>query len=209
MSIFQENDRILFQGDSITDGNRARNADPNHILGHGYCFIIAAKYGHSLAERKLSFMNRGISGDTVIELESRWQSDTLDLKPTVLSILIGINDSGRKIPLNDFERIYDNLIRDAKTANPALRLVLCEPFLLLIDGAKAGNSEPGDVRLRQVIVEKLALKYDATLVKLQAALDNACKRAPSHYWVWDGVHPTYAGHQVIADEWTKTVAQNQ
>src|ERR1700722_19445810 len=83
---------ILFQGDSITDGNRGRSADPNHILGHGYVFIIAAKFGAAFPEEKLEFFNRGVSGNTVLDLEKRWQKDTLDLKPDVLSILIGVND---------------------------------------------------------------------------------------------------------------------
>jgi hypothetical protein len=62
--VFSEGARILFQGDSITDGNRGRSADPNHILGHGYVFIIAAKYGAYLAPLNLEFMNRGNSGNT-------------------------------------------------------------------------------------------------------------------------------------------------
>src|SRR4051812_48620278 len=88
VAIFTNNARILFQGDSITDGNRGRTSDPNHILGHGYQFIIAAKYGAAYAEKELVFLNRGVSGNTVPDLERRWQTDTLDLKPDVLSILI-------------------------------------------------------------------------------------------------------------------------
>ncbi len=92
---FHDHDTILFQGDSITDGNRGRSPDPNHILGHGYVFIIAAKYGAAFPERNLNFMNRGVSGNTVADLAQRWQQDTLDFKPDLLSILIGVNDNGR------------------------------------------------------------------------------------------------------------------
>src|SRR5258708_37951134 len=92
VAIFQRETRILFQGDSITDGNRGRSADPNHILGHGYAFIIAAKYGAALAPLNLEFMNRGVSGNTVLELQKRWPADTLELKPDVLSVLIVISD---------------------------------------------------------------------------------------------------------------------
>lgn len=110
MPAFAKEARILFQGDSITDGNRGRGADPNHILGHGYAFIIAAKYGSLLAERNLNFMNRGISGNTVLDLEKRWTKDTLELKPDILSILIGVNDKGRKVPFDQFEQVYDKLL---------------------------------------------------------------------------------------------------
>ena len=97
IAAFTPHARILFQGDSITDGNRGRSADPNHVLGHGYVFIIAAKYGAAFPELKLDFLNRGVSGNTVLDLEKRWQKDVLDLKPDVLSILIGVNDEGRRV----------------------------------------------------------------------------------------------------------------
>lgn len=60
---FRKDARVLFQGDSITDGNRGRSMDPNHILGHGYAFIIAASYGAVFPERNLTFLNRGVSGN--------------------------------------------------------------------------------------------------------------------------------------------------
>jgi lysophospholipase L1-like esterase len=97
VSAFKPETRILFQGDSITDGNRGRGADPNHILGHGYAFIIAAKFGAAFADSNLEFMNRGVSGNTVLDLEKRWAKDTIDLKPDILSILIGLNDKGRGV----------------------------------------------------------------------------------------------------------------
>src|SRR5437763_1411211 len=81
---FRANARILFQGDSITDMNRGRTADPNHILGHSYVFVIAAKYGSSYPERKLTFINRGVSGNTVADLAKRWDKDTISLKPDIL-----------------------------------------------------------------------------------------------------------------------------
>ena len=204
--LFKENARVLFQGDSITDGNRGRNEDPNHILGHGYCFIIAAQYGARFPERRLTFLNRGVSGNKVTDLAARWQKDTLDLKPDVLSILIGINDSGR-VPLEDYEQVYDRLLEDAKATNPNIHFILCEPFYLPKEGHQEGDGRDQEVRKRQAIVARLAEKHHAALVKLQKVFDDASKRAPAQYWVWDAVHPTYSGHQLIADEWLNTVSQ--
>jgi lysophospholipase L1-like esterase len=203
---FTSGARILFQGDSITDGNRGRSADPNHILGHGYAFIVAAKFGAAFPEAKLEFFNRGVSGNTVLDLEKRWQKDTLDLKPDVLSILIGVNDNGRGVPLEQFERVYDRLIADTKAANPKLKLVLCEPFIVnhLATTPQSGSPNAGIVK-RQEIVAKLAAKHGAALVHFQAALDEATKRAPAAHWIWDSVHPTYSGHQILADEWERAV----
>ncbi len=206
MTAFEKDARILFQGDSITDGNRGRTEDPNHILGHGYCFIIAAKFGAEYADRNLTFLNRGISGNTVLDLAKRWQSDTLALKPDLLSVLVGVNDTSHNIPLDQYEQTYDKLLADARAANPKLRLVLGEPFALPT-GKKKDNFDAwlALIRQHQEVVARLAKKYDAALVRYQAVFDDACKRAPADHWIWDGVHPTYSGHQLMADEWVRTV----
>lgn len=201
LAAFAPQSRILFQGDSITDGNRGRNADPNHILGHGYVFIIAARHGAAFPEAKLDFINRGVSGNTVRELEKRWPKETLELKPDVLSILIGVNDNGR-VPLDEYEKTYDNLLADARAGNPKLKLVLGEPFWNPMTPLN------DDQRKRQEVVAKLAKKYDAALVRYQRVFDNAAKRAPADYWIWDAVHPTYRGHQLMADEWERVVAEH-
>ena len=199
ITAFTPGARVLFQGDSITDGNRGRSADPNHILGHGYVFIIAARHGAAFPDLRLDFLNRGVSGNTVLDLEKRWQKDTLDLKPDVLSILIGVNDEGRGVPLAQYEQVYDKLITQAKSANPKLKLVLCAPFVKPSDKISEG------IRKRQEIVAKLAQKHGAALVQFQPVFDEAAKRAPADYWIWDNVHPTYRGHQLMADEWERVV----
>ena len=202
IAAFTPGAHILFQGDSITDGNRGRSADPNHILGHGFVFIIAARHGAAFPAMNFDFINRGVSGNTVLDLEKRWQKDTLDLKPDVLSIMIGVNDNGKGVPLDQYEQTYDKLISDARAANPQLKLVLCAPFV-----KPSGALNEGIVK-RQEIVAKLAQKHGAALVKFQPIFDEAAKRAPADYWIWDNVHPTYRGHQLMADEWERVVAEH-
>ena len=205
VAAFKPGARILFQGDSITDGNRGRNPDPNHILGHGYVFLIAAKFGAAFPEAKLEFFNRGVSGNSVLDLEKRWQKDTLDLKPDILSILVGVNDR-RGVTLEQYEQTYDKLITDAKAANPQLKIVLCEPFMVNHLATTPQQGSPNeDITKRQEIVARLAKKHGAALVRFQAALDRATERAPAAHWIWDDVHPTYSGHQILADEWERTV----
>ena len=208
MPVFRPGAHILFQGDSITDGNRGRNGDPNHILGHGYAFLIAARFGAAMPERNLIFLNRGISGNKVSDLAARWEKDALELKPDMLSILIGINDSMKKVPIDDFENVYDGLLAAAVAANPKVHLVLCEPFILPVGRSKQEFEEVlEDVKLRQAVVFRLAVKYRAAVVHFQKVFDDACKRAPAEYWIWDGVHPTYSGHQLMAEEWVRVVSQ--
>jgi lysophospholipase L1-like esterase len=210
--IFKNDSRILFQGDSITDGNRGRDDDPNHVLGHSYAFLIAARYGAAYPERHLEFFNRGVSGNTILDLAARWKPDTLNLTPTLVSILIGVNDvwhpldRGQPVVVEQFEAAYDKLLSETVAALPAAQLVLCEPFSLPGRANKARWDEwQGHLRKFQAVVEKLAKKYHAPVVHFQKTFDAAVKRAPAEYWLWDGVHPTYAGHQLMADEWVRTV----
>ena len=201
ISAFEPGARILFQGDSITDGNRGRSLDPNHILGHGYAFIIAARQGAAFPAAKLDFYNRGVSGNTVRELQKRWTKDTLDVKPDLLSVMIGVNDSGKKVPLAEYEQTYDELLLAARSANPKLRLVLCAPFVKHV-----GGPVPADIVARQEVVSRLAKKHGAALVDFQKVFDAATTAdVPADYWIWDTVHPTYRGHQLMADEWERAV----
>ncbi|MEI6143424.1 MAG: SGNH/GDSL hydrolase family protein [Mariniphaga sp.] len=202
---------ILFQGDSITDGNRGRNTDPNHIMGHGYAFSIASRLGARYPKKKLTFYNRGVSGNKVNDLATRWQKDTLDLKPDVLSILVGVNDSASVvfkrepiISVEEYEKAYRALLDLTKVQYPEIQLVLCEPFILKV-GKVRDNWEAyqNDISQRQTIVKKLAEQYNAVFVGLQKVFDKACKKAPADYWIWDGVHPTVAGHELITRKWLK------
>ena len=203
---FRHGSRILFQGDSITDGNRGRSDDPNHILGHGYVFVIAARYGAAFPELGLDFMNRGTSGNGVADLAARWQADCLGLHPDIVSILVGVNDNLFKLPVADFERDYDALLARTVAADPKVKLVLCTPFSLPVGARKVDFATwYAGIRARQDIVERLAAKYHAALVRLQPVFDEACRCAPAEHWIWDGVHPTYSGHELIADEWIRVV----
>lgn len=208
LPVFTQGARVLFQGDSITDGHRERGGDPSHALGHGYAYLVAARLGVELAERNLTFLNRGISGHTVPDLDARWQRDTLDLRPDVLSVLIGVNDQGRGLPLSEFEPVYDRLLADARELNPDLRLMLCEPFSLLVGRSDGFWKEwSAGMAQRQAIVARLAEKHGAALVRFQRVFDDAVKRAPAEYWIWDGVHPTPAGHQLMAEEWVRVAGE--
>jgi lysophospholipase L1-like esterase len=206
MPAFQPGNRILFQGDSITHGGRG--GDPNHFLGHGYQYIISAKYGAEYPDRKLVFLNRGVSGDTVAKLEARWKADALDLRPELLSILVGINDLNSGVSAQQYEAAYDRLLAETVAALPKVRLVLCEPFGLPVGHykeARKWDSVKAELQQRRAVVAKLAAKYHAPAVHFQKVFDDACQRAPADYWIWDGFHPTYAGHQLMADEWSRTV----
>lgn len=204
-------DIILFQGDSITDGGRQRTGmDYNHIMGQDYAYILAAQVGLESPQRELNFVNRGAGGDWVSDLAARWQTDTLDLHPALLSILIGVNDtlSTRKPSesAEQFEALYDRLLAQTIQALPSTRIVLGEPFVLPVDKHKATwETDRAEIRKRQEVVARLAAKYHLPLIHYQRAFDEACKLAPAEHWSWDGIHPNYAGHALMAREWLRTV----
>lgn len=204
---------FLFQGDSITNGNRGRNNDPNHIMGHGYAFAVASRVGADFPASGFTFYNRGISGNTIPDLQKRWQPDTLDLNPDVLSILVGINDVGALVDqrpgnnsLEEFERAYRKLLEQSRKLNPNLLIVLGLPFVYAV-GKRKTNWETwqNGTYERAKLVKKLARDFDAVLVDYPAVFDRAINTAPAEYWVWDGIHPTVFGHELMAREWIKQV----
>jgi len=204
-------DIILFQGDSITDGGRWRaGSDFNHIMGQDYAYVLAAEIGATTPQRQLVFLNRGISGDRVPDLLARWQTDTLDLHPQLLSILVGVNDlmgeGPRTVTPEQYEAGYDKLLSQTVAMLPGIRIVLCQPFILPVGKRKESFSVlMPEMKKYQAAVDRLGVKYDLPVVHFQAAFDAAIQLAPPEHWSWDGIHPTYAGHGLMAREWLKTV----
>jgi lysophospholipase L1-like esterase len=205
---------ILFQGDSITDGNRTRNQDWNHVMGHGYQCLIASRLWFDYPERDFMFYNRGISGNRVTDLEARWQKDTLDLKPDVVSILIGVNDTMAVVnnqnpdSIERFEESYRNILESTKKEFPEVIFVICEPFILPL-GWVSKNTEvwQTEIKKRQSVAKKLADEFNAIFIEFQKPFEDACKKAPAEYWIWDGVHPMPAGHELMARIWIKKVGK--
>lgn len=204
---FPSNSTVLFQGDSITEGGRWMNSqDPNHIFGQSYVYLIASASAATYPNPTVGFINRGISGNTVQDLTNRWQTDCIALKPTVLSILIGVNDLNGNVSPAKYESEYDALLAQTVKSLPNVHLVICEPFGLPV-ASKAANwgIYQAHLALFQDISKMLAKKYHAVYVPFQDVLNRALKRAPANYWIWDGIHPTYAGHQLLAEAWVKAV----
>jgi lysophospholipase L1-like esterase len=205
---------FLFQGDSITDGNWGRNLDLNHFLGHGYVFSIASRIGADFPQAGFTFHNRGISGNKVNDLEQRWEKDAIALKPDVLSILIGVNDAGAVIydrpgacDTATFEEKYRSILLQSQKANPDIILALGLPFIYPVkQQIEKWSQWEQELPPRTEIVKKLAKEFNTVLIDYPAMFDKAFKLAPMPYWVWDGCHPTVAGHELMAREWIKQVS---
>jgi lysophospholipase L1-like esterase len=199
---------LLFQGDSITNAfRRPEEINDAYRMGNGYAFIIGSLLRAISGQAGLTVQNRGIAGDNVSDLLSRWQRDCLELRPDVLSLLIGTNDAGQIVSkgrkASDFIDGYDTLLAHTMAALPHCRLVLLEPFALPVNA----EMEQHCVRLApfRAHVRASAARLGAVFVPLQQAFDDACGSHPER-WIYDGIHPTAAGQWLIAQRWLETVA---
>jgi len=205
---------LLFQGDSITDAGRDRartGANDIRALGTGYPLLLAAELRDRYAERDLQVFNRGISGNTVPDLQARWQADTVALNPAILSILIGVNDIWhvRDKPHEGaaarYESGYTELLKATRIALPGVRIVVLEPFVLRVGAVNdAWFPEFDDFRSA---AKRVAKGANATFVPLHDMLQELARKSSPGYWAGDGVHPTLAGHQAIARQWVKVVGK--
>ncbi|MCC6699694.1 MAG: SGNH/GDSL hydrolase family protein [Candidatus Hydrogenedentes bacterium] len=205
-------DVVLFQGDSITDAGRNKDAaDANNpgALAGGYAMMIASRLLGVHSGLRLQCYNRGISGNKVPDLDARWQADTIALKPRVLSILIGVNDMWHKLSgkydgtVDQYEKGFAALLAKTVQAVPGVTLVICEPFVLRC-GAVNETWFP-EFDQRREAAKRVAELAGAIWVPFQSMFDAAITAdTPPEYWAGDGVHPTMAGHALMAKTWLDT-----
>jgi len=203
-----ENDAlVLFQGDSITDAGWDRE-NPNEDLGTGYANMAASWFSALYPERNVRFLNRGISGNRVKDLRARWEEDCLELKPDWVSIMIGINDCWRRFdsndptPVRDYEADYRDILTQVAEKLGA-RLIMLEPFLLPVPKDREAWREDLDPKIDAA--RRLAREFGAVYVPLDGLFAAAAVRREPAFWAPDGVHPTPAGHALIAQAWLRAV----
>lgn len=223
---------ILFIGDSITDGNwgspskypcssEERNRDDkNHILGHGFAEMTAGYFMGEFPDSDYNFINRGISGETLGQIASRWQKDAIDLKPDIISLLCGTNDihywlqqnpeSIEEFDFNSYAVSLDSLILTTREALPECRIILATPFV----GNAGWVGKAPDYKLREAgvdsiaaITRQIALKHrnqnqKIDLVDFNLLKSELIKQYPdTSYWIWDGIHPTTSMHYRMSKLW--------
>lgn len=199
--------KVLFLGDSITDALRGRGENEHHYIGAGYAMIAAGKLALE-DPTGYEFTNLGISGNRVVDLYARIKCDCWNLEPDYCSILLGVNDvmheleRGNGVDAKRFEHIYRTMVEETMERLPNCKLMLMEPFCL-----RGWATDPyydefrKEVDMRGAIVRKIAEEKGLVFVPLQAELDQLAKRDGDLAWCKDGVHPTLAGHALMAKRW--------
>lgn len=202
---------VLFQGDSITDAGRKKaNTSANTIdnLGYGYVLHAAATLLTQHPSQKFTIYNKGISGNKVYQLADRWDEDCLQLKPTLLSILIGVNDYWHKHngkydgTVAVYEKDFRTLLERTLKQLPNINLVIGEPFAVRNVKAVDETWYPEFDEYR-FAAKRIAKDFNAIFVPYQAVFDEAVKSAPGSYWTLDGVHPSLPGAKLMANAWLK------
>lgn len=206
-------DTILFQGDSITDAGRDRRrtgTNEARAMGFGYPLLAGCELLRDHGKLGLKIYNRGISGNKVPDLAARWQADCLDLKPTLISILIGVNDIWHKLngrydgTVEDYQKGFAALLAKTRKALPKATFVVCEPFVLRC-GAVNDKWFP-EFDKRRAAAKTVADDAGAIWTPFQAMFDKAVEAGTEPaYWARDGVHPSMAGHSLMAQTWRKVV----
>ena len=202
----EQNNQLLFIGDSITDCGRKRPIGEggfDQALGNGYVSLVNAAITAIYPDFAIKVINMGISGNTVLDLDSRWKRDVLALNPDWLSILIGINDvwwlfnqgwrPGNQPNINDYTQTLDDLIHQVR---PNLHgLILMTPYYLepdLNDPLRMMMDRYGEV------VKELASKHNAILVDSQAYFDRVLNWMDPFDLAPDRVHINLTGHMILA-----------
>ena len=206
-TLVKDHDVVLFQGDSITDCGR--NRDIAGDLGHGYPMMAASWFSALYPERRVTFINRGVSGDRVQNLKSRWQEDCIALKPDWVSILIGINDTWRRYDSNDatsaedYAKDYRFILSSIKESLPDTKIIICEPFVLPSPADRKQWRADLDPKIQEA--REIAREYNTIYIPLDGIFAKASTSAEPEYWAADGVHPTLPGHALIAQNWLRAI----
>jgi lysophospholipase L1-like esterase len=206
------NSKLVMMGDSITDCDRARPIGEGgaDAFGNGYVSLVEALLTSRYPADRIRVVNMGISGNTVLDLKSRWQTDVIDLKPDWLSVCIGINDVWRQfetpgkiqwqVPLDEYARTLEDLVR---VTRPMLKgLVLMTPYFI-----EPNRAEPMRARMDEygAAVRQIAGQYQALLVDTQAAFDTLLAHLHPMNLAFDRVHPNRAGHMALARAFLQAV----
>lgn len=207
--------KVLFYGDSITDMNRLRD-DVSAVpfkLGNSYALVTGA---YLVGKDPVGYdvLNKGISGNRIVDLYARIKKDVWEEKPDVMSILVGVNDVWHEIinkngvDIVRFEKVYRMLIEDTLEVLPNLKMMLMEPFVLEGSATKEKYEEFLAVKNYAKVVKKLADEYGLVFVELQSKFDKYCEKYGSELLLYDGVHPNLVGTKIISDAWIEAFEKN-
>lgn len=200
--------KILFMGDSITDAGRTKEKPTS--VGSGYAMMVKGHIDMEFPGR-YEFVNRGVSGNRIVDIYARMKRDIMNIAPDIMSIYVGLNDayhdfhpSHNGVSPEKFYMIYDMLLQEIFATYPDMKIMIIEPYVLRCDETADYYDELRiEVEKRADMAKKIAEKYNLPYVPLQEGFDELSKLTAVHHITGDGVHPTPMGHEYIKRQWLK------
>ena len=201
--------KIVFFGDSITDGCRNRERDDLTVsYGAGFVLLVASEL---LSENphKYTIYNRGIGGHRSVDLYARMKKDVWEMSPDIVNILVGINDIWHEqmfangLDVTQYENIYRLMIQDTKQRLPNTKIIVNEPFVL--PGRVTQEDFPVYEKIYEYakVVKRLAEEYGLYYLPLQEKISCLAERYGNEKVLFDGIHPTPLAVKALASEWLK------
>lgn len=203
--ILDRNDIVVMIGDSVTDCGRIYESQPGGwgSFGDGYVSYVDGFLNTLHPDKRIMIANKGINGNTVLDLAKRWDKDVLSLKPTWVTVMIGVNDVWRQfdgqlmnietVDIDLFRKTYEELIIETK---PYVKgMLLISPIMI-----EANDNHPMKNMLIKYanVAKELAIKYDLIYVDVQNKIDSFLSELNEFILCSDRVHPNNKGHAIIA-----------
>jgi lysophospholipase L1-like esterase len=196
--------RLVMIGDSITDADRGYPVGTVATgLGAGYVSLVNALLTAHYPELGITVLNTGIGGQVSRDLQKRWQSDVIDLKPDWVTMMIGTNDVWRQFAQpdepwlsawpDDYVQISTELV--SKTLPLVKGFTLLTPYFV-----EANLSDPIRKRMDDYValVKKVGEVTGVKVIDVQAIFDKATQHIAPKQISDDRIHPSLAGHALIA-----------
>lgn len=215
--ILKENDFIVFFGDSITDCGRNKQYGEGHYVdnphGNGYVGLIFSYLRTKYPNLHIRVANKGISGNRTWDLLERIKEDVLDLHPSYMSLMIGVNDAWRMFDFPDmpdyqmtdeeYQNNIEKIVLDCQKQN--IKVIMMSPFMMEIN-----KSEPmmKKILCYASICKRIACKYNLIYIDIQEAFDILLKNITTHEISRDKIHPNMTGHMLIARTFINSIEKD-
>ncbi|MFD1466521.1 SGNH/GDSL hydrolase family protein [Lapidilactobacillus mulanensis] len=212
--LLRKNKKLIFIGDSVTDAGRNYSADMAGYdsWGNGYVNLINGALTATYPDYQTMVINKGVNGNDILKLATRWQQDVLDLKPDYVSILIGVNDAWRHFDTAVFQqrddlvdvalytRTYQKLINQTRSVTD--KIIVVGPFMF-----EPNRTEPMRAMVDQfaVVARQLADKNELLYIDVQSKIDRFLTQNSSYILTQDRVHPNFQGNMLVATTWLNAI----
>ncbi len=204
--------RILFQGDSITDCGRTRESFYN--LGGGYANLVGC-YLAGEYPGQYECINRGISGNRIVDVYARIKKDIINLAPDIMSIMIGVNDVLHEVnhqngtSTEKYQRLYEMMLEEIREALPDIKIMIIGPYVIKGTGTEENWERfRSDVEEKAAVAKGIAEKFNLPFVDMLTRFDEAAAKYPDEVWSADGIHAKNAGKELLKRAWLECFEEN-